>query len=411
MRIVLFSLCLLSPFYALSQYLWKILDDTVIVKWTYNDGDEFSGSIDNEKWKIGFPWSDKIFTQETLISPENIVRENGTVSFILKKKDSLVALFPQEIDTVSFKKNKIELLNQNQVLFKYTGALLWSRKEYQYGYFELKFRGVVGRGIWPAFWLYGGKPNYEIDFFELKGEKTKSLHVDVHCPDGCANFKEGIFGYRRSWGHWVELDSKLNEHFNVLGVEWAPDFIKWYLNGQLIAFAPIAIQIPMSLSIGTGVAKNNGPFKPGPDSQTPFPNYFTVDYVRIYKQETDSLNQKKIFKVFPSQTYQKPEVLRGDMKAAKKKRKLKNSSPFQKTEKVQTISVEPVASKTLQFRTLGQNDSDSTTIIINDRKGNSLKKIFMSGNTESEFVFEKPQQVFIIFQTKKVSFTQHISVE
>lgn len=157
-----------------AQYLWQVFADSV-VQWQYKDGDEFNGPINEEKWRIGFPWGTKIFTQKTFVSRNNLEHTNGNLSFVLKRVDTIIQLSSNEIDTASLRRNKITLLPGNQLGFNYSGALLWSRNPYRYGYFELKFKGVTGDGVWPAFWLYGGNPNYEIDFFELKGKKKKQF--------------------------------------------------------------------------------------------------------------------------------------------------------------------------------------------------------------------------------------------
>ena len=89
--------------------------------------------------------------------------------------------------------------------------------------------------MWPAFWLAGGYPNEEIDVFELKGERPGKIHVDVHCPNDCDDYKTW-YGQKKSWGGWISLNEKLTEGFNVIGIEWQPTYIKYFLNTQNLEF-------------------------------------------------------------------------------------------------------------------------------------------------------------------------------
>jgi len=325
------------------QYLFQVYPDSV-VKWNYYFGDEFDQeNIDYEKWFASFPWGRPLYSQDIIYLPENIKFSEGNLVFLLDKKDGLYNLNPWEVDSNYLKQNNIPFNSANTYGFKYTGGLLWSKQNFKYGYFEIKFKAPVGQGIWPAFWLFGGNPNYEIDFFELKGEKKRSLHVDVHCPDKCANFKQGPFGYRKGWGHWIETKKELADSFNIVSGEWTEKDIKFYLNGELIAYYNRSFDIEMGLTLGTGIAKDGKAFKPGPNSKTPFPNEFQVDYVRVWKSERDDLkknaNTEKLFvkDISPG------KKISANAKASKK---LKYFNKDKKKEKdVITVSVLPLKGK------------------------------------------------------------------
>jgi beta-glucanase (GH16 family) len=390
---LLFLLMSLStPLRLSSQYLWQVFPDTV-VQWNYRAGDEFTGAVDEEKWRIGFPWGTKIFTQKTYVKNENIENTNGTLSFVLRRSDTIIQLQPHEIDTASLRKNNITLLPDNMLKFNYSGALLWSRRSYLYGYFELKFKGVVGDGVWPAFWLYGGNPNYEIDFFELKGEKEKAIHIDVHCPDGCSNFKKNLLGQRITFGHWVPVNNRLIDGFNVLAGEWTPEFIKWYLNGQVIGYAPIKIDRAMGLSIGTGIEDG----KVNPQKKTSMPNRFEVDYLRIYRTDSvpylSDLKKNLPADYLPAQTYQE------DLQARTAKNKLENAEPFQRPTEVLTISLNQVAKRVLQFRVLGQEEKNSVKITIRTQQGKVLQRFEMKGNAERIYSASAAGRLHITVET------------
>jgi hypothetical protein len=154
------------------------------------------------------------------------------------------------------------------------------------GYFELRFKTTDAYGMWPAFWMYGSNQKDEIDFFELKGEREKSIHVATHCPSGCDHKykRSGIFP--KPFSGWIKTTSDLSKEYNVLSGEWQDGYVKWYLNGVGIAyFEGDFLSQKMNLIIGTGPAKNGYGFAPGVTGQTPFPNSLDVDYVRVWYRE------------------------------------------------------------------------------------------------------------------------------
>jgi beta-glucanase (GH16 family) len=399
MRTISFICFFVLYFQSSAQFLWQIHNGSV-VKWNYYDGDEFNkGSINTNKWHTRLPWSGAVVSQDIYYLDSNITFEPGIVKFAIKRQDNYFPLQPWEMDTVRFKKNKIVLKDGNKFPFKWTGGLVYTKREYKYGYFEIKFKAPVGQGIWPAFWLYGAKPNNEIDFFELKGEKENSIHVDIHCPNGCGNYKEGWFGYRRGWGHWVDVDQKLRSGFNVMAGEWTKDHIKWYLNGELIAYSNHSFDVPMGMTAGTGIAKDGGPFKPGPNKATPFPNYFEVDYIRVYK--TDTLpNYKEIKANLYTSAENKSADPVVDLSIAKKKGRLKNN-PVKavKHDKVITISVNQVTPTDVSLRVLGVSMKDNITIQF---AANS--KLIYSLNVK-----ENVEAIVPIGENKNIHFTAEVN--
>lgn len=326
-----------------AQYMFQFYSDTVI-KWSYFFGDEFEKhSLDENKWTSGYPWGKTLFSQDIYYADNNIKFKDGNAIFVLDKKDTLVKLAPYEIDSNYLKQNNIPFSPNSVYPFKYTCGLIWSNQEYMYGYFELKFKSSFGQGIWPAFWLYGGNPNYEIDFFELKGEKKKAIHVDVHCPDKCEDFKKGPLGYRKGWGHWINTKQNLADSFNIVSGEWNEKNIKFYLNGELIAYYNRSFNLPMSLILNTSVAKDGGPFNPGPNKNTNFPSEFVVDYVRVWKNQTEVKARPSI----PPEllvSYNTRNKATGLNHKASEKLKYFNSIKKKENEMV-TVSIVPVKEK------------------------------------------------------------------
>lgn len=371
--LILFFLFILCPD-GFSQYLWEIYPDSV-VKWDYYAGDEFDRQeIDRGKWLTCLPWSRSVISQDIHYLDTNTYIRNGYACFDLKKQQAYYGLSEGELNSEQVQKNKVLLRNGNQYRFEYSGGLLWSKQQYQYGYFEIKFKAEAGRGVWPAFWLYGGNPNNEIDFFELKGEKQKALHVDVHCPEGCSNYITGWFGYRKAFGHWIKTKEPVCGTDNIVSGEWAPDHISWYLNGELIASIKQGINLPMNLTFGTGAGKDKGPFGPGPDNSTKFPNTFMVDYVRVYTKSSYTTAHSDRAKLAPV-----------------------------------TLSVIPLSEKLLSVRVLGMKNADSAVVNISDVSQNLVDQKTIRGNTEYQVAITNINLILIQAWVKGHKITQSLN--
>ncbi len=278
-------LLLLCVFSAKAQYLWQLNEDT-IVTWYYQDGDEFNNNeVDREKWSTAYTWGRTVIGQDLYYTDGEDMEENGGVlKLYLNKRDYPVKLGFWDKDTAYLKKNKIVLKNDT-FPFKYTAGLICSKAKYKNGYFEIRFKTPKnGKGMWPAFWTYGGNKNDEIDFFEMKGEKDNYFHVDVHCPDGCSNYP-AILGTHKDWGGWVKTDNYFQDGFNTISGEWGKGYIKWYLNGKGIATFKGNFETAMNIITQMSIAKDNGAFSPGPDNTTVYPGIMEVDYIRIWSRE------------------------------------------------------------------------------------------------------------------------------
>ncbi len=280
-----------------AQVMWQIRTDTV-QKWFYQDGDEFNHQIiDESKWRFGMPWGNVLINQDLAYQRNNIIINNGIASFIAKKENISVPINEWEINNEYLEKNHKKVID-GMYNVNYTAGMLSSRKKFKYGYFELRFKSNNEKGIWPAFWLFGGNPNEEIDFFELKGERKNQIHIDVHCPKGCEDYKGGFLHLMKNWGAWITTTQNLSSQWNIISGEWQPGFVKFFLNGQPIGFFEGDFKTEQNLLINTCVAKDGEAFNPGPDKTTKWPNVFDVDYVRIWSKEDTNYDVKDKYKLF-----------------------------------------------------------------------------------------------------------------
>ncbi len=266
-----------------AQVMWQIKTDDV-KKWYYTGGDEFNeAAVNTEKWNYAPSWGSAVPKQSVFYTGgANVYQADGAAHFVLKKEKYLGHVYPWELDSVWVKKNNIKIENDN-MWFNYTTGQLISKTKFKYGFFECRFKSNNERGIWPAFWLYAGHDNDEIDWFELKCEKPNQAHVDAHCPDGCDNYRGGFLNLTRGWGGWIKMTKALSQEYNVISGEWNENYLVWYLNGVPMCYFKHNYEFPMWLILNTTIASDNsGGFSPGPDETTKFPNEYIVDYVRIW---------------------------------------------------------------------------------------------------------------------------------
>lgn len=181
----------------------------------------------------------------------------------------------------------------------YTSARITTQGifEQQYGRFEARIRLPIGKGIWPAFWLLGNDCDEnpwpqcgEIDIMEYLGNAPTVVLGSVHGP-----------GYNAgdSISREYQLENeRFDEGFHIFGIEWGPDYINYYVDGDLYnTITPETTQdeaITFNAPENAGEWVFNRPFYiiinmavggslPGaPNAETEFPQSMYVDYVRVY---------------------------------------------------------------------------------------------------------------------------------
>jgi beta-glucanase (GH16 family) len=281
-----------------SQVMWQVKSN-VSTKWYLQENDEFNEEgLNTSLWKTGYPWGNYVYNIDLLYKAENVVFENGALSLITKKPQQQQVIIGEYIDTEYLKKKNKFPNEKGEFTYDYSGGAISSIKQYKYGYFEIRFKANEEKGIWPAFWLYGGNPNEEIDFYEGKGERENQIHLDVHCPKGCEDYKGGFLNLKKNWGAWVKTKQSLAKDWNIISGEWQPNYVKFFFNGQPIGYYEGEFTTAQNLIINSAVAKNKEAFNPGPDEKTKFPNSFLVDYIRIWSQEDTIDRLKDRYKLF-----------------------------------------------------------------------------------------------------------------
>ncbi len=266
-----------------AQVMWQFNKDTVIT-WNYQWGDEFDGnSLDEKKWGYWYGWARSIYPnkeQQYYTDGKNHQVSNGTLKLIARKEgvDARMVDWLPDTDTLKID-NKF--YNFNKMHFNYTSGMVRSSREFVYGFYEIRFIAPKDKGMWPAFWIYGGDPNEEIDIMELKGEKPNKIHVDTHCANECDFFRTW-YGKKLNWGGWANLTGSFQEGYNVVAAEWQPNYVKYYVNGKCVAISKVSFSVPKAIVANVAIPSNNGPFHPGPKKDFTMSEPFEIDYIRSW---------------------------------------------------------------------------------------------------------------------------------
>jgi beta-glucanase (GH16 family) len=173
---------------------------------------------------------------------------------------------------------------------QYTSARLLTKNRFEvaYGRIEARVKVAQGAGLWPAFWMLGtdidrvGWPQTgEIDIMEYVGRLPNEIFGTIHGP-----------GYSggQSYGQSYDLGELVANNYHTFAVEWEPNKIVWYLNGNVYHQATPndaflqgkqwVYNHPFFMLLNVAVGGNFGGAV-GPE--TTFPQTTLVDYIRLYQ--------------------------------------------------------------------------------------------------------------------------------
>lgn len=184
---------------------------------------------------------------------------------------------------------------------EYTSTRLVSKGkgDWTYGRVEVRAKLPSGRGTWPAIWMLpslksygnGGWPdNGEIDVMEHVGFDPDVVHGSVHTR----SYYHSIGTQKTAK---IEVKSS-RTGFNVYAIEWTPEEIRWFVNGQhyftfenersstsKADYKQWPFDKPFHLILNVAVGGTWGGTK-GVDESI-WPQQMVVDYVRVYQAQAN----------------------------------------------------------------------------------------------------------------------------
>jgi glycosyl hydrolase family 16 len=168
---------------------------------------------------------------------------------------------------------------RNAGAYQYASGIIHTRDLFAqaYGRFEIRAKAPKGRGLWPAFWLMpadGGWPP-EIDVFEVLAVDTTTVIMTNHYLDGSGKRAEVRGTYK---------GPDLSQGFHTFAAEWSPGRITWFVDGVERHHSTHGVPSqPMFILANLAVG---GRWGGDPDTSTPFPSSFQIDYIRVYQQRS-----------------------------------------------------------------------------------------------------------------------------
>lgn len=254
-------------------------------KWKLVWSDEFdvSGLPDTLNWnyEYGFVRNEEF----QWYKKENAFCENGLLIIEGRKENVL----NPEFNSTS---NNWRL---NREFAEYTSSSLNTRgkREFMFGRFEIRARIDTAMGLWPAIWTLGVNgewpSNGEIDIMESYPVDNKHQIL--------ANVATGTQKrYVAKWNstkipldYFLKKDSAWTSKFHVWRMDWDRDFIKLYLDNELMNEIDLSVMInpdgsqpfhqPHYILLNLAIGGQNG----GNPSKTIFPTRYEIDYVRVYQ--------------------------------------------------------------------------------------------------------------------------------
>ena len=234
--------------------------------------DEFDGTaLDLTKWT-------------PIVGPGGAVAGNGEEQYYTARSQNI---------QVSNGTLKIIALAETYGGNNYTSARMQTKNlgDWRYGRIEARLKLPVGQGMWPAFWLlptdniYGLWPRSgEIDIMELVGKEPSHAFGSVHSSSD-ATVHTRTKRYDLPSGNF-------NDAFHVFSMEWSPNLIRFYVDGNLYSTETNTTVSPypwvfdkrffilLNLAVG-------GAWAGAPDGTTTYPQTMEVDYVRVYQNIGD----------------------------------------------------------------------------------------------------------------------------
>lgn len=238
----------------------------------WSDEFEYAGLPNSEKWDYevgggGFGNNEKQFyLKESL---ENSIIKDGKLHIIALKKD---------------------FENRN-----YTSARLTTYGKFalQHGKVEVMAKLPEGNGTWPAIWMLpeslrkkeeAWPLSGEIDIMEHVGKDQNMIHVSLHTE--LYNF------WKKNQYTKFERFENVSTDFNLYGMEWTSESIKFFINNKLFYEAIRGedgkvttnegwpFEKPYFLILNLAIGGNWG----GAIDDAIFPVEMEVDYVRIYQK-------------------------------------------------------------------------------------------------------------------------------
>ena len=151
----------------------------------------------------------------------------------------------------------------------------------QYGYFELRAKGLRTSANHVTLWMIGYEDaperSGEIALFELLGAQNSPTHSGIRYgvrPWSDPNLRDEFYE------DYFDIDSAL---YHLYALEWTPRHIDFYLDNIHIRRINQSPGYPMQFMLSIYEHPFEGAWSGKYDPAAPYPKTFAVDYFRAYQ--------------------------------------------------------------------------------------------------------------------------------
>jgi hypothetical protein len=259
------------------------------VGYTLQFHDEFEGpNLDTEKW---FPFYLPHWSSREQTRPNYYFEDSNLVLLITKEQQPWCPEFDGEVRCSSIQTgefagpvgSKVGQLQFNSACVVREAQANVKTYTPQYGYFELRAKGVNTGANHVTLWMIGyeesPEESGEILVFELVGPQagptSSGIRYGIH-PWGDPALKEEFYE------EYLPIDAT---RYHLYGVEWTPAHVDFYVDNVKIRTIHQSPNYPMQFMLGIYEHPFEGAWTGPHDPNAPYPKRFTVDYFRAYQPD------------------------------------------------------------------------------------------------------------------------------
>jgi beta-glucanase (GH16 family) len=232
--------------------------------------------LPNELVKWQLVWNDEFDYPDSLLD-KNWISQNAPSGHILCSRWR---------ENAVVNNGTLKLVNRKESRGgqEWTSGNIWTKEQFQYGYYECRYRYAAAKGTNNSFWLMmkGIQPT-EGKFFELdinEGHYPNSVNTNIHNWSDVTEVNGKKSHPSTSKGFKFE-NADLAKDFHTYGLDWSKEELVFYFDGKEIrrvenqfcySPAPVWLSlaiIPWAGKITDAIDKTE----------------MEVDYVRIYKRK------------------------------------------------------------------------------------------------------------------------------
>ena len=181
---------------------------------------------------------------------------------------------------------------------RYTSASINTRGKYEflYGRLEVRARIPHAKGVWPAIWTLGSTWEWpscgEIDVMEYYHKQGIPYILANYAHGTDQRWKAAWNSKAIPYAHFLERDPYFTDRFHIWRLDWTPDSITIWLDGEKLNQTGIAETVngklgehkspfttPQYILLNLALGGDNG----GPIDNDALPACYDIDWVRVYQ--------------------------------------------------------------------------------------------------------------------------------